>query len=407
MLDSTVAAHEKFSFFEFFAGGGMARAGLGDQWQCLFANDMDSIKASTYTKNWGDHHFDSRDIREVKTSDLKHNGDLVWASFPCQDLSVAGNGLGIGNSDTEKPTRSGVLWPFLDLISELRQESRQPPLLVLENVVGLLTLEGGRDFAALCSRLGEIGYRYGATIIDTKHFLPQSRPRVFIIAVLREISIPQELYSDAATEHWHTATLLRAYKSLPAQAHMDWVWWELGDAPKLGKDALERLIQLEGIDWHTTEETERIISMMAPVHLARLEQAKSANKISIGSLYFRMRREGEANKQRAEITFSPILGCLRTPRGGGSRPRLIVAGKNQVKTRLLSIQEAASLMGLEKNYILPGIYQHAFKVIGDGVAVPPVRFLAARLLEPLTMAARARNRDIFGKAKLIKQTTHA
>ncbi|MOA65866.1 hypothetical protein D3C78_1924060 [compost metagenome] len=45
-------------------------------------------------------------------------------------------------------------------------------------------------------------------------------------------------------------------------------------------------------------------------------------------------------------------------------------------------------MGLESTYILPEIYQHAFKVIGDGVAVPAVRFLADRLLEPLAMAAR-------------------
>ncbi|MFB8832016.1 DNA cytosine methyltransferase [Azotobacter sp. CWF10] len=67
---------------------------------------------------------------------------------------------------------------------------------------------------------------------------------------------------------------------------------------------------------------------------------------------------------------------------------MIVAGNGQVRTRLLSIYEAAALMGLEKTYILPEIYQHAFKVIGDGVAVPPVRFLADRLLEPLAMAAR-------------------
>lgn len=52
---------------------------------------------------------------------------------------MAGNGLGIGSSDSEGFTRSGALWPFLELIDGLRQESRQPPLLVLENVVGLLS----------------------------------------------------------------------------------------------------------------------------------------------------------------------------------------------------------------------------------------------------------------------------
>lgn len=228
MIDGRENIREKFKFFEFFAGGGMARAGLGDKWQCLFANDMDRIKASVYIHNWGGCHFDARDIREVKITDIEGNGDLAWASFPCQDLSVAGNGLGIGSSNTEEFTRSGAIWPFLDLISGLRQESRHPPLLVLENVVGLLTLDGGRHFAAICSRLGEIGYRYGAAIVDAKNFLPQSRPRVFIIAIDREVNIPGALVDSVAKEIWHTPTLFRAYKSLPQQAHSDWIWWDLG-----------------------------------------------------------------------------------------------------------------------------------------------------------------------------------
>jgi DNA (cytosine-5)-methyltransferase 1 len=362
---------------------------------------MDRIKASTYIKNWGGRHFDGRDVREVKVTDLGSNCDLAWASFPCQDLSVAGNGLGIGDSSNEGFTRSGALWPFLELINGLGPESRQPPLLVLENVVGLLTLERGRDFAAICSRLGEIGYRYGAVIVDAKHFLPQSRPRVFIIAVRRDVEIPRKLDHGMATETWHTPTLIRAYKSLSHQAHADWIWWDLGPAPLLEKNALEKLIKFEGVEWHTPEETTRIISMMTPAHQARLEQAKSAENVSVGSLYFRMRREGGTNKQRAEITFSSVLGCLRTPRGGGSRSRVIVAGNGQVKTRLLSIHEASALMGLQSTYTLPELYEHAFKVIGDGVAVPPVRFLADRLLEPLITVARDRIENC-GENRFIK-----
>ena len=388
MLDDNEKNGAKFNFFEFFAGGGMARSGLGDQWSCLFANDMDRIKAATYIKNWGESHFDERDIHDVKTEDLKGECDLAWASFPCQDLSVAGNGLGIGSSDKEGFTRSGALWPFLELIDGLRLESRQPTLLVLENVVGLLSLQGGRDFAAICLRLGEIGYRYGAVIIDAKNFLPQSRPRVFIIAVLRDVDIPINLDCHMATKFWHTPTLMRAYRSLSLQVSADWVWWDLGPIPTLKEDALKSVIQLEGVQWDTLEETKKIIGRMTPAHVARLEQAKVANVASVGSLYYRMRREGGVNKQRAEITFSDVLGCLRTPRGGGSRSRIIVAGNGDVKTRLLSIREAAALMGLDSTYILPEVYQHAFKVIGDGVVVPSVRFLAERLLEPLILAAR-------------------
>ena len=43
-----------FTFYEFFAGGGMARIGLGDAWRCLFANDFDAVKAQTYRANFAD-----------------------------------------------------------------------------------------------------------------------------------------------------------------------------------------------------------------------------------------------------------------------------------------------------------------------------------------------------------------
>lgn len=54
MLNGKEKISDRFNFFEFFAGGGMARSGLGDEWHCLFANDMDPIKAATYIKNWGE-----------------------------------------------------------------------------------------------------------------------------------------------------------------------------------------------------------------------------------------------------------------------------------------------------------------------------------------------------------------
>ena len=75
------------TFLEFFAGGGMARAGLGHHWRCLFANDFDAMKVATYAKNYGDSEIKLRDIAEVTLDDLPaETADLSWASFPCQDL---------------------------------------------------------------------------------------------------------------------------------------------------------------------------------------------------------------------------------------------------------------------------------------------------------------------------------
>ena len=83
------------SFYEFFAGGGMARAGLCPRWDCIFANDFDPKKSRTYNLNWGDGALRTADVREIRASNLPGQADLVWASFPCQDLSLAGNGAGL------------------------------------------------------------------------------------------------------------------------------------------------------------------------------------------------------------------------------------------------------------------------------------------------------------------------
>lgn len=175
-----VDMERKFSFYEFFAGAGMARAGLGNEWECRFANDVAAVKVAAYTAKWGAEHLDARDINELSIDDLPGRADLAWASFPCQDLSVAGAGLGIGLASGGKAvTRSGALWPFLSLMNELKAERRKPGILVLENVAGLLTSNSGRDFRSICEELHALGYVFGALVVDAKHFLPQSRPRVF------------------------------------------------------------------------------------------------------------------------------------------------------------------------------------------------------------------------------------
>jgi DNA (cytosine-5)-methyltransferase 1 len=376
----------EFGFYEFFAGGGMTRAGLGESWKCLYANDKDDLKAKVYAANWGEAHFDHKDISEVNAKDLSEMADLAWASFPCQDLSVAGSGLGIGLADGSEGTRSGALWPFLDLMAEQKKRHRQPPLIVLENVVGLLTLEGGRDFAAICESLSRLGYRFGAVVIDARYFVAQSRPRVFIVAVKRDVGIPRKLQADGPVKEWHTKILQRAFEGLDARLQREWIWWDLGKAPKPSPGALKKVIQEDGVQWNTQAETNRLISLMTPSHLNRLREAKKLGVMQIGSLYLRMRKENGVNHQRAEITFAPTLGCLRTPRGGASRPRIIVVKDGTVRTRLLSAGEAARLMGLPKSYVLPDVYHPAFKIIGDGVVVPVVRFLADRLLEPIAQS---------------------
>ncbi len=178
------------NYYEFFSGAGMVRAGLGDQWRCLFANDIDAKKAATYTRNWGGAQLLCGDINDVTADQLPGFADLAWASFPCQDLSLAGSGAGLEGE------RSGTFWAFWRLMQDLTDESRAPNVIVLENVCGTLTSHGGRDFKAICRALRDGGYRYGPLVVDAALFLPQSRPRLLIVAVRKDIKIPDGLASS-------------------------------------------------------------------------------------------------------------------------------------------------------------------------------------------------------------------
>jgi len=91
------------------------------------------------------------------------------------------------------------------------------------------------------------------------------------------------------------------------------------------------------VRWHSTEETEKLIALMSPVHLSKLRNAQKSKKITVGAVYRRTRINKEGKKvQRAEIRFDNLAGCLRTPSGGSSRQIIIVVKGNNVKSRLLS-----------------------------------------------------------------------
>ena len=120
------------SFLEFFAGGGMARLGLGARWDCAFANDFDPVKAATYRANFADagDHFHEGDVWKLGAGDLPGRADLAWASSPCQDFSLAGARAGLAGG------RSGAFFGFWRLIEGLAAEGRAPRAIVIENVEG-------------------------------------------------------------------------------------------------------------------------------------------------------------------------------------------------------------------------------------------------------------------------------
>ncbi len=365
----------------------MARAGLGQGWRCLFANDFDHKKAATYARNWGGDHLKAADVRTITTADLPGRADLVWGSFPCQDLSLAGGGAGL------RGDRSGTFWPFWDLMKSLAAENRAPSLLVLENVCGTLTSHQGKDFAAICRAFRELGYRIGAIVVDAALFLPQSRPRLFIIGVRKDIPLPEGLTDSGPSAPWHTRALKAAHSMLSERDKKAWIWWSL-PLPPTRKLRFADLIEEEptGVSWHSPAETKRLLGMMSPVNWAKVEEAMQAGRRMVGTVYRRTRREGGEKVQRAEVRFDDVAGCLRTPAGGSSRQLILVVEGDNIRSRLISSRETARLMGLSDDYVLPASYNEAYHLTGDGVVVPVVRHLAEHIFEPIVLRERRESR---------------
>jgi len=367
----------------------MARAGLGSHWSCLYANDFDEKKGAAYTANWGAQELVVRDVAGLTTKDIPEGADLAWASFPCQDLSLAGAGAGL------KGERSGTFWKFWQLLMSLDEEQRAPKTVVLENVCGALRSHNGKDFAAIASALVKGGYRYGALVINAVRFVPQSRPRLFIIAVKNDEIVPDMLRMQEPNSIWHPPNLVRAYDKLPEKAKAAWCWWSL-PVPPPRRSTFSDFIEEEpqGVAWHTPAETNRLLSMMSPLNLRKVGQAKQLGYRMVGGIYRRTRADENGDRvQRAEVRFDDISGCLRTPVGGSSRQTILIVEGEVVRSRLLSPREAARLMGLPDSYILPKNYNEAYHLAGDGVVVPVVRFLAEHLLEPIIASEKRRKRQ--------------
>jgi DNA (cytosine-5)-methyltransferase 1 len=371
-------------YAEFFAGGGMVSAALGGRWSCAFANDIDAMKCDVYRANWGQDVLVSGDIRDVPASALMQPIDLFWASSPCQDFSLAGKGLGLSGQ------RSGVFVPWFEHVQKAVEMSFAPAIIAFENVPGLVSRNGGRDFKHIVQSFMKLGYNVGAVEIDAKHFLPQSRQRVFVIACRSDMKV-DGLVADRPDDVFHSPRLRKFVDDLPKRAKSQWVWWSL-PTPKARKVELADIFD-ENPDtkFFTQAEVRRLLAMMTPHTLDKIKKAQAAGSRMLGTLYRRGRPNNKGVvEQRAEVRFDGIAGCLRTPAGGSSRQTILIVEGDKIKARLLSSRELVGLMGLPADYQRPQSYNDTYRVAGDGVAVPVVEFLDRNLFLPLLAAKQAR-----------------
>lgn len=348
------------SYLEFFAGSGLVAQGLKKSFKAIWANDIDSKKGAVYTANHTKKHFHLGSISDVKGKDLPE-ATLAWASFPCQDLSLAGLAGGIHGK------RSGLVWEWLRIIDEMKEA---PPILVAENVLGLVSSASGEHYRTLHTALTARGYKVGAMLLDAVRFVPQSRPRIFVVAVKKNITIPAQLISAVPT--WlHPEAVCKAAAGLD-----NWLWWSMPE-PTTRKQSLPDLIEFDA-------EFANLVTGKRNIELISAKHADFLNTIPKTELVvapgYKRTRNG---KQVLELRFDNIAGCLRTPSGGSSRQLLVIRKNGKIQSRLLTVRETARLMGAPDTYQIPGTYNDGYKAMGDAVAVPVAKWLATQLLLPL------------------------
>jgi DNA (cytosine-5)-methyltransferase 1 len=355
------------------------RVGLEPHFQTVWANDNCSKKAAVYAANFGADGFFLGNVEDVKGVDLPE-AELAWASFPCQDLSLAGNMQGMNAG-----TRSGLFWDWVRILDELGKAGKRPRILVAENVVGFLVADGGAHLKAAYDALRNRGYRAGAVVVDARHFLPQSRPRAFLIAAGEDIAL-EGLVQHGPSEPFHTPGVVRA---AAAVRDREWVWWAL-PPPRERPPRFENLCERDA-PCDSPARIEALRDLLSPLNRNKLEAALSSARFLVGTGYKRTRPiQGKKRQQRLELRFDGIAGCLRTPEGGSSRQMVVIVERGKVRTRLMTVRECARLMGAPESFQLPGSYNDGYRAMGDGVAVPVTRWLSQQILAPL--AARIRKR---------------
>ncbi|MEO7000977.1 MAG: DNA (cytosine-5-)-methyltransferase [Ktedonobacterales bacterium] len=370
---------------EFFAGIGLMRLGLERaDWSVVFANDIDTAKHAFYTGHFGADdaaHFALGDVHMLTAEQLP-TVTLATASFPCNDLSLAGAREGLAGK------HSSAFWGFIQALAGLG--TRRPPLVLLENVPGFLTSHGGADFQRALQALNDRGYVVDAFLLDAARFVPQSRRRLFVVGQRADLLSDGLPDSSSAPRTAAPANMLATVSDTrPAAltafiaAHPE-IAWRIRQLPAPPTASAQRLADLldnlpdDAPQWWSASRTQRLLGQMSVRHRALAERLIAADEGSYGTI-FRRTRNGVP---MAELRADGVAGCLRTPRGGSARQILFKAGFGRVAVRLLTGREAARLMGAA-DYTLTGSEHDALFGFGDAVCAPVITWIATYYLNPL------------------------
>lgn len=377
------------TFLEFFAGIGLVHRGLQRSgWRCVYANDICEKKQAMYLDEFpAASYFHREDIWQTDRilEEITEPAWLATASFPCTDLSLAGQQKGLQGQ------HSSTLFGFLAVMKRLQEIGRMPPVVMLENVTGLLTGNQGKDFEETCQAVANLGFYLDSFIVDAKHFTPQSRPRLFLVGVTKPLLPPQ----PPTLRHplWHArnkqrqgTSSARLYEAMrKIQLPTGWLAFNLPELPPEQRH-LASVIELdEKQDWWSEAEVRKHFERMSDLHRGRVETLMKSKQLSVGAMFRRIR----AGTTRAEVRFDGLAGCLRTAKGGSGKQIVVVIEAGKLKMRWMSPLEYARLQGVpDFNICRPR--NQSLTGFADAVCVPAIEWIAQHVLNPLIAGSENR-----------------
>lgn len=380
------------NFAEFFAGIGLVQKGLdAGGWHCEYANDLDPKKREMYCAEFGEspkYHLEDIWNTESVLRHLTQRPFLATASFPCVDLSLAGNYRGFAGE------KSSSYFGFLNVLKAMAP--RLPKVVMLENVVGFLTARGGADFRQAVTELAGLGYWIDAIALDAKSFVPQSRPRLFVFGFhhsLRCSAIIRQRKNPVVGEPWQMAVEQAkgirpdALRRMFAQLELPTGWATLNlSEPEQVKYDLISLIDLDqGEDWWDCDAVEKHYDMMSDLHRSRVNAFIAAGVTKVGTGYRRRRAEGMRN----EVRFDNVAGCLRTPKGGSARQIVVAVEQGKLRMRWMRPREYARLQGAGEFKFPHGMpTNQGLFGFGDAVCVPAIEWIDKNILSPVYEQSR-------------------
>ena len=361
---------------EYFAGIGLFRMGLERAgWKVIYANDWDPERAMMY-EGFFDDRYDIKNVFSITAENVPQT-TLATCSFPCIDLSLAGNRRGLDGK------HSSAFWGFHSVLKG--QGSQAPPIVLIENVAGWLSTNNGNDFHTVAAALSEIGYSCDAFMLNARSFVPQSRPRVFMVGIKETYS--SDGLNDATAFRFHRSKRLLPPKLRQLMEDNDHIRWANLDVPEPPHFKVqgfsETIVEDMPSDdprWWSREKVTKHLDMMPQTHLAMVKDLVSRERETSRTFYRRRRPSG----QRAEVRSDDIAGCLRTAVGGSGKQFLVVAGKGTIRMRTLTPREYARLQGVPDTFpIVANTERQSLSAFGDAVCVPVVTWIANMVLTPL------------------------